>query len=370
MRWSVEMAAEALDDVVTGAGENRSGRRPPASEPAPIDDRLLRWIGVPGFGLVIPQLTGLFGPHGPGAAIFWIGNAWFVLLAWLVWHANRWLLFKTREHVDWFDHPLRKIALLLFGVLFGTIPVTVAMLAAWYEVARLPADWGVIRTVTLVNVICVVFVTHVYETVFLIKAREDDRLAAARLERARVESELEALRAQVDPHFLFNSLNTLAYLVREDPARAAGFTERLARVYRYLLASRGRPLVLLAEELELAQDYAGLLALRFGDALSIRIDAAGVAADRFLVPPVSLQLLVENAVKHNEVSLERPLAVAIAVRGDAVVVENARQPRARAEGAGVGLANLAERVRRTTGRELGLETEGARFVVTVPLLPV
>ena len=223
------MAAGALDEVVAGAGENPAGRRPSgagaAPAPAPIDDRLLRWIGIPAFGLIIPQLTGLMGPHGPGSPPFWIGCAWFVLLAWLIWHGNRWLLFKTREHVDWFDHPLRKIALLLFGIAFGTIPVTVAMLVAWYRVAGGGApDWSAIRVVTLVNVICVVFVTHVYETVFLIKAREDDRLAAARLERARLESELEALRAQVDPHFLFNSLNTLSYLIREDRDRAGEFT--------------------------------------------------------------------------------------------------------------------------------------------------
>lgn len=353
----------------------------PAAEPGParsemsaIDDRLLRLIGIPGFGLIIPQATGLYGPHrplGPGALPFWLGTAWFILLAFVIWHGNRWLLFKTREHTDWFAQPARKLMLLLFGVAFGTIPVTVVMLLAWYHAAGFAApDWGRIQTVTLANVICVVFVTHVYETVFLIKAREDDRLRAVRLERARIESELEALRAQIDPHFLFNSLNTLAFLIREADGRAATFTERLARVTRYLIACRGRRLVLLTEELEFVDDYGELLALRFGDALSLRCKLRSLRPDRYLVPPVSLQLLVENAVKHNEVSGERPLEVVIRDDGPAIVVSNRRAPRAASGGPGLGLRNLAERVRLTGGGELVVDAAAERFAVRLPLLPV
>src|SRR5580658_6861824 len=168
--------------------------------PPPIDDRLLRRIGIPAFGLVIPHLTGLFGAHSPREAAYWCGVVWFVALAWIIWHANRWLLFKQREHVNWFGEPLQKIMLLLVGVVFGTVPVTVAMLVAWYRLAGFTAvDWRAIETVTLTNTICVVFVTHVYETVFLIKERESDLVRVERAERARAEAELEALRAQLDP---------------------------------------------------------------------------------------------------------------------------------------------------------------------------
>src|SRR5262245_36092858 len=137
-----------------------------------LDDRLVRAIGIPAFGIAIPHLSGLFGPHGPRDGIYWIGLAWFIALSSLIWHSNRWLLFKQREHTGWFDHPVRKVVTLVAATVFGTIPVTIAMLFAWYRMAGFAAvDWGVIRTVTLANVICVVFVTHVYETVFLIKER-------------------------------------------------------------------------------------------------------------------------------------------------------------------------------------------------------
>src|SRR5262249_42538134 len=143
--------------------------------------------------------------------------------------------------VDWFRDPIRKIMLLLVGVVFGTVPVTIGMLVAWYRVAGFATvDWHAIMTVTLTNTICVVFVTHVYETVFLIKERVSDLVRVERADRARAEAELEALRAQIDPHFLFNSLNALASLIEDDPPRARDFNERLARVYRYILTSRGR----------------------------------------------------------------------------------------------------------------------------------
>src|SRR5262249_41971402 len=112
------------------------GSRP---RPATLDDRTLRWIGIPGFGLVIPQATDLYRPHRPDGLIFWLATVWFVLLAWSIWHTNRWLLFKQREHADWFEHPWRKIVLLLVGVVFGTLPVTVVSLLVWYKLGGFAA---------------------------------------------------------------------------------------------------------------------------------------------------------------------------------------------------------------------------------------
>ncbi len=335
---------------------------------ATLDDRLLRAVGIPGFGISIPHLTGLFGPIGPRQAAYWAGLAWFVALAASIWHTNRWLLFKQREHVDWFRQPLQKILLLLVGVVFGTVPVTIVMLRAWYAFAGLLVSVPTIQMVTLINTICVVFVTHVYETVFLVKEREADLLEVAELGRAKAEAELEALKNQIDPHFLFNSLNTLAYLIDHDPAGAREFNERLARVYRYILSSRGRPLVLLAEELEFLDDYAALLGVRFGDALRIRREGEG-RLDRLLLPPISLQVLLENAVKHNEFSRAEPLDVRLSIEDRAIVLENPKRPRRDPPpSAGVGLKNLAERCRLATGEAVVVKDGEDGFTVRLPLL--
>jgi hypothetical protein len=339
--------------------------------PPPIDDRLLRWIGIPAFGLSIPHLTGLFGPLPMRDPRYACGVVWFVALAWLIWHTNRSLLFAQRSRVDWFGEPLQKILLLLVGVVFGTVPVTIAMLAAWYRFAGFAAvDWNAVETVTLTNTICVVFVTHVYETVFLIKERETDALRVERADRARAEAELEALRAQIDPHFLFNSLNTLAFLIDEDPARARDFNERLARVYRYILSSRGRALVLLGEEMDFVDDYLSLLSVRFGDALRVTTVRGGVALDRQMVPPVALQILLENAVKHNELSASAPLDVRVEVAEGRVSVSNTRRPRRDVPTSShVGLANLAERYRAVAEARIEIVDRAESFVVTLPLLP-
>ena len=234
----------------------------------------------------------------------------------------------------------------------------------------LPVDVPALQVVTLTNVICVVFVTHAYETVFLIRERETDMMRVERLERHRVEGELAALTAQIDPHFLFNSLNTLGHVIARDPVAARDFCDRLAEVYRYVLASRGRQLVSLQEELDFVANYYALLALRFGPAIALVVEPgdATTAASAGRIPPLALQTLLENAVKHNRLDPAAPLGMRLTRLGGAVRFAHEARPRTSLRpGAGVGLANLDERCRLLTGRGLAIERDGGQFAVTVPL---
>jgi hypothetical protein len=339
----------------------------PRREPAAIDDRLVRAIGIPAFGLAIPHVTGLFAGVAIGTSAFWVGTGWFLALSAAIWHGNRWLLLEQRRHWDWFDHPVRKIVMLMAAIVLFTAPLTVTMLAGWYAWRGVEVVWPVVQTVVLANVICVVFVTHVYETVFLIKERADDRLRTAELDRARTRAELDAFLAQVDPHFLFNSLNTLGYLIDTAPARAAEFTTHLAELMRYVLSRRGAELVPIAEELAFVDEFVALMQIRFGGGLAVTVvDEGGDGAAR--VPPTAIQTLVDNAIKHNETSEERPLAIVIRIGAAVVSVENERRPRRTVRAsAGVGLRNLDERVRLTSGQRLTIDEGEGRFVVRVPL---
>ncbi len=338
-----------------------------AAPPVELDDRLVRALGIPLFGLGIPRVSGLFDGVAVISVAHALGTLWFVALAAAIWHGNRWLLLEQRRHWGWFDHPVRKVVTLLAAIVLFTAPLTIAALAGWYAWLGRPPAWPVIQTVVLVNVICVVFVTHVYETVFLIKERADDRLRVLALDRARVEAEMAAVLAQLDPHFLFNSLNTLGHLITTDPARAAVFNDHLAELHRYLVRQRGQARVPLADELGFLADYVALMRVRFGDALAVEIVDEG--ADRAArLPPTALQLLVENAIKHNEVGEGHPLTVTVRLGPDAVVVEHPRRPRRTARpSAGVGLRNLDERIRLTTGARLEVRERDDRFVVVVPL---
>ncbi len=348
-----------------------------SAEPAPdslvrFDDRWLMGLGSLGFGLSIPLLTGLYGPYTPAQGVFWIGQLGFIALALAIWAGNRWLLLEQRRHFDWFSHPLRKLLMLVTANVLYTAPVTALGLLAWFAWADLPVDRAALQVVVLANVICVLFVTHAYETLFLIRERESDLMRVERLERARVQAELGALKSQVDPHFLFNSLNTLGHLISGDASRAREFCDALAEVYRYVLASRDHDLLPLADELAFVRRYHRLLVLRFGQAMQLEIsaelDRAALSND-VRVAPLALQTLLENAVKHNQVGAETPLVVSLRLAGDAITVNNLRRPRLSSlPGSGLGLANLDERCRLVTGRALQVRADGPQFEVTVPLL--
>jgi hypothetical protein len=346
--------------------------KPDVGPPATIDDRALMGIGSLAFGISIPLLSGLYGPIGPGEARWWVGAAGFIALAFAIWTGNRWLLFKQREHYDWFSRPLRKLLLLVTANVLYPAPVTVLGLLAWFAWAGLPVDGQAVQVVVLTNVICVLFVTHVYETVFLIRERESDLTRVERLERLRTQAELASLKAQVDPHFLFNSLTSLGHLIVHDAGRAREFCDALAQVYRYVLDSRQKNLTALNDELAFVRLYHRLLQLRFGAAMQLHVDPgvdAAAAGDRWQVAPLALQALLENAVKHNQAVAEAPLHVTVSLREGAVVVANPCRPRTSAlPSSGLGLRNLDERCRLLAGRGIALADDGVVFEVAVPLV--
>ncbi|HET7503759.1 MAG TPA: histidine kinase [Kofleriaceae bacterium] len=333
------------------------------ADPIELDDRWVRAIGIPVFGLGIPRVTDLLAGVSPDRPAYWIGTVAFVALAAAIWHGNRWLLLEQRRHWGWFDHPARKVLMLLAAIVLFSVPISVTTLVAWYAARGQSIDVEATRTTVLMIVICVVFVTHVYETVFLIKERASDRVRVAELERTRAEAQLAAFLAQVDPHFLFNALHTLATLVEVDGARARAFTTHLADMQRYLLARRGDALATVADELGFLGDFVELMRLRLGDAIAVAIVDDGV--DRAArLPTTALQLLVDNAIKHNQA----PLAVEVRLGPTAIVVSNERRPRrTQRPSAGVGLRNLDERSRLATGRGIAIDQRGGRFTVTVPL---
>jgi LytS/YehU family sensor histidine kinase len=207
-------------------------------------------------------------------------------------------------------------------------------------------------------------------TVILILRRREAAIRhVARLQRERLNFEYEHLKSQVNPHFLFNSLNTLVQLIEEDRDAAAEYTVRLSDFYRETLSFRDRDLVTLAEEWTVVNKYVFIQKGRFGAALEVQMDVPAARQAAIRVVPLVLQLLVENAVKHNVVAQSQPLVIRIYEADEQLVVSNPVRPRRTAEkGAGLGLHNIRSRYALLTNRPVHIESEAAQFRVILPLL--
>ena len=337
-----------------------------------INDIGFRLILIPAFGIAIPLITGMINPTNFSHGMIKVSFVYTILLSFLVWQGNRYLYFSLRSYFDWYNKPLHKIAVLLLSISFYTIPLSVLMLNGWYKIfGNNEPNQSVIFTSTLIIMICVIFITHVYETAFLVKESESEIVKNEQLERAKAEAELEALKNQIDPHFIFNSLNTLSHLIEEKPLKAKQFNDNLADVYRYILHNKGRELVLLREEIDFLNDYFSLLKIRFENAVQLQSNADAHLLEQYLVPPISLQLLAENAIKHNEFSDKTPLVLTINLKNDTIVAHNTvRKKMLRKESSKIGLANLNERYRLTTNREIVIMEDEDNFTVTLPLLQI
>ncbi|MVN77126.1 histidine kinase [Hymenobacter sp. HMF4947] len=337
-------------------------------------EKSLGWIGLACAGTAL-----LFAPppwRDPQGYAVSFGLA-FCYAAGL-WFANAYTADLLSLRTGWGEQPIRRLlftvglsllASLLVIVLVGELgavllfhqPLGYTLRHQFFEHSTFPL---------LATVVISLFM---HSRAFLLAWREAT-VRAERLEKESAVARLDSLRRQVDPHFLFNSLNALTSLVEEnDPARAVRFIRQLSSVYRYVLDSQSQELVPLSEELAFAESYLFLQKTRLDEALQAELalpPAAELSA--LFLPPLALQLLLENAVKHNTAFQADPLHLRVSVEAAArtLTVRNTLRPRRLApdEASGRGLANLRARYAFLTERPVQAGPVGHEFVVTLPLL--
>ncbi len=215
----------------------------------------------------------------------------------------------------------------------------------------------------------ILLVVTAYEAFYLLGKWQETKLSYEHRRRAGLQSQLQSLKNQINPHFLFNTLNSLSSLIAESPRHAEVFVDELANVYRYLLQANAGELAPLAAELAFIQSYYYLLRTRYGVGLELHV----AVAEKYLtyqLPPLTLQMLVENAVKHNVILPGRRLRIDIATTPQGrLCVRNNRQPRAtRPPSNHVGLANIAARYQLLVQTGLVVDDADGQFTVTLPLL--
>ena len=196
----------------------------------------------------------------------------------------------------------------------------------------------------------------------------DSQMRFIKMEKARRESELQSLKNQIDPHFLFNNLNTVDALIDSDPQGAKVYINKLSQLYRYLISNKDFDVVPIEEELEFARNYIFLINCRFGDTYRFTFDNRLPENSALLIPPGALQTLLENIVKHNQASMKSPIEGRVVLEAERVVVSNRIQPRNYpVDSTGTGLSNLKARFAGLTEQAIAITTNGL-FTVELPLI--
>ena len=218
------------------------------------------------------------------------------------------------------------------------------------------------------GLVVTLFVSLIFHAIFFYKALTEKKVTEQQIVAKTETAKYESLKSQIDPHFLFNSLNVLTSLIGENPKLAERFTTKLSKVYRYVLEQKSKDLIDLDEELLFAKTYMELLKMRFEDAVIFEIPEKASNSELKIIP-LSLQLLLENTIKHNVVTEENPLTVKIVEENGYLVITNNYSPKAVLEkGTKVGLKNIIDRYNLITLKKVSVEKTGETFTVKLPLL--
>jgi uncharacterized membrane-anchored protein YhcB (DUF1043 family)/putative flippase GtrA len=203
----------------------------------------------------------------------------------------------------------------------------------------------------------------------LIFQKQTITLENEELKREALQSQYESLKNQLSPHFLFNSLTALKILIKDSPDTAQNYVNSLSRALRYTLKSNEKQLVTLKEEMEFMESYLFLIRMRFGNNLSV-VTAIDEKLMSYNLPPLTIQTLVENAIKHNEISKQHPLGINImTTEGETLIIVNDFQEKITAEeGTGIGLINLSKQFQLLVSKEIVIRKEKNKFSVEVPLI--
>jgi sensor histidine kinase YesM len=338
-----------------------------------LNDRRFLLGGIPLLSLLITVLTLPTGGYsGPALFGHWVVSGYFTTGYWL---SNRQLWAGLLRRLPRPEQTPRRLWLLAGLALLLTTLASAALFLPmhWLMPGYFELSWSALMAQIKFSLVPTAAVLTLYEAMYFFEQWKGNLHRAEQLARAQTQAQLDALQSQLDPHFLFNNLNTLAALIEPDNEPAQQFVEQLADVYRYVLLAQGRSTVPLAEELAFVETYLGLHKTRFRNNLRVEIDVPPAALAR-RVAPLSVQLLVENALKHNEASRQYPLHLRLYAPAETpnfLLVENDLRPRTAglAPGTGTGLANVRQRYELLgVAQPVEIQKTADKFVVKMPLL--
>ncbi len=312
-----------------------------------------------GFDLSIYDLLKVFSIHFMYAFSLTLLNFYFIL--------------KVHEKYSWEEESLKITAIGVFGsVLLTMIGLFILRFITLVIFLGKSSEYFLndpaAREYYLFGLVITIVISLGFHTIYFYKALTEKKVKDQKIVAETESAKFESLKSQIDPHFLFNSLNVLTSLIAENPNQAEKFTTKLSKVYRYVLEQKNKDLINLDEELEFAKSYMELLKMRFEGAIIFNLIDKPSNPELKIIP-LSLQLLLENTIKHNVVSEKNPLEVNISEENDYLVVTNNYNPKNTIEkGTKVGLKNIVDRYNLLTLKKVSIEEKSNKFIVKIPLL--
>jgi sensor histidine kinase YesM len=324
--------------------------------------------------LFFVNLIGFFiGFFIDGAEIFEYWNRYIIyssVIGMSLWLGNEYFAIYIDKKYTWLQYPARKLVLrLVFSLVYSTFIMMLLYMFIWFFIFHKPDLTNFFqynRLSFLIFYAATLIVMLIYHSIAFFQSWQAAALNEEKLKKESISLQLQALRNQVDPHFLFNSFNTLTSLIEKEPKKAVVFVKQLSEMYRYMLDRDSREVIDIASELRFVESYVYLQQMRFGDNLKVEMN---IQDRSFYVLPISVQMLIENAIKHNEVSSEFPLLVEVSDDPDFLKISNKIQPKMlETPSNGIGLQNLKVRYQFFTEKALEVEEHDGMFTVKIPKL--
>ena len=336
-----------------------------------FNDGLLMVTGIPLMAFIIPIV--FFNCRFSRPPFLTLDKYFATLLiTTILWVGNRYIMIYSRKKFPLFDDVRKRIFYQSVWMLLFTVTSNV-VLGQVFEKTFMDETLNATVTDKLIHsnsaaVFCTIMIIAVYESIFFNHQLRHFIEESENLKRESLSAQLNALRTQVNPHFLFNNLNTLSSLIPENPKHAVDFVQQLSKVYRHILEVKEEKSILLSKEMEVLEAYYFLLKTRFGNNIEVNIDIPCEKLDKKIVP-LSLQILMENAIKHNIVSSSRPLKINIFTENGSLVMDNNLQMKHQvSESTGIGLDNIRNRYKLLSEKEVKVTETGSNFTVSIPLI--
>jgi two-component system LytT family sensor kinase len=298
----------------------------------------------------------------------------FICVTLLVWEGNRYLekvINKYAYNLPFSSYPLLFFFLVSLPVAFLASVLPLLVLSK-YGLGMDTADFNLttFKLVTAFGFRINLFMHCINSIIYFFSQMREKQLEAKELKRLQAQDQLQLLKNQINPHFLFNNLNILSSLIISKSSEANRFIEDFAVVFRYVLKNQEKDVVIFSTEYEFIKSYIFLLEMRFPNALKLEITLSNESMLLYTIP-VALQMIMENAVKHNIASEKKPLTIKISDRDGYLYVKNNKQSKINPEESNkIGLSNIKERLRLINGKQIIINEDDAYFEVGLPLFKI